>query len=176
VAPSDPSVFGKDVTGESHFDVNAGLWLYSAKYFVGLSVNQLAPQTVDYSWNLTGVTKGKLVPHYFATAGYKFFVSEDISMLPSVMVKSLGSSIPAQADVNVKAQYQDLLWVGASYRNKYGFAGMAGVNVAKTVTISYSYDYTTTNINTVSKGTHEILLGFVFGNKYNDDTCPRRLW
>lgn len=175
VSPSDPSVFGSEVTGQSNFDVNAGLWLYSARYYIGIAGNQLIPHTLDYSWNLTNVTKGKVVPHVFATAGYKFFAGEDMSFLPSIMLKSVGP-VPMQIDVNLKTQYQDLFWVGASYRNKYGFAGMAGMNIAKTVTISYAYDYSTTNINTVSKGTHEILLGFVIGNKYNDDTCPRRIW
>jgi hypothetical protein len=42
--------------------------------------------------------------------------------------------------------------------------------------LSYSYDYSTTPINTVSSGTHEIILGFILGNKYSDNTCPRNVW
>jgi hypothetical protein len=38
--------------------------------------------------------------------------------------------------------------------------------------VGYSYDYTTTRLNTVSYGTHEIILGFQLGNRYGD-WCPR---
>jgi hypothetical protein len=75
----------------------------------------------------------------------------------------------------MKLQYHDILWLGASYRVKYGFAGMLGLNVSNTFNIGYSYDYTTTPINTISRGTHEIMLGFIIGNKYGD-WCPRNVW
>ncbi len=175
IQPVDPAVYGNSNLGVAKMDVNAGLWLYSANYFVGVAGNQLIPHQLDYSGDLLTVTHGKLVPHIFATAGYRLLLSEDINFIPSVMVKSVGN-IPIQMDINGKAQYRDLCWLGASYRSKYGFAAMAGVNILQTITLSYSYDYSTTIINTVSSGTHEIVLGFILGNKYNDDTCPKHVW
>jgi hypothetical protein len=53
---------------------------------------------------------------------------------------------------------------------------MAGVQALKTVMISYSYDYSTTRLNTVSNGTHEVVVGFILGNKYNQETCPKNVW
>lgn len=173
--PVDPAVFGSDQIGQSRFDVNAGLWLYSAKYFVGLSANQLISHQLDFSDTYMTNSKGKMVTHIFATAGYRFLVGEDWNVIPSVMLKSVGN-IPMQADVNVKAQFRDQFWLGGSYRAKYGFAAMAGLNVMNKFALSYSYDYSTTVINTVSRGTHEIILGFAIGNRYSDDTCPRNIW
>lgn len=176
IQPVDPSVYGNDELGNTRMDMNAGLWLYSDKYFVGLAANQLIPHKLDFSGNLLTVgERGKMVPHIFATAGYRILVSEDINLIPSVMVKSIGS-LPTQIDINAKAQFRDFLLIGASYRAKYGFAGMAGINLLRGLTVSYSYDYSTTNINTVSQGTHEVVLGFILGNKYNDDTCPKNVW
>jgi hypothetical protein len=83
--------------------------------------------------------------------------------------------LPVQADVNLKLQYLDLAWIGASYRTEDGFAGMLGVNISNTLNIGYAYDYTTSNLNTVSRGTHEILVGFTIGNKYGD-WCPKNVW
>jgi len=80
--------------------------------------------------------------------------------------------MPIGFDLNAKIQYQDYAWVGASYRYKDGFAGMLGVNLSNSINIGYSYDLTTSRLNTVSKGTHEFLLGFILGNKYGD-WCPR---
>ena len=76
---------------------------------------------------------------------------------------------PLGVDVNAKIQYQDLLWLGFSYRYNQGYAAMLGVNISSTINLGYSYDYTTTQLNTVSNGTHEIVLGFLWrkNNKNN---------
>jgi hypothetical protein len=52
---------------------------------------------------------------------------------------------------------------------------MAGINVGNTVNVGYAYDYTTSTLNNYTKGTHEIIIGFIIGNKYGD-TCPRNVW
>jgi hypothetical protein len=52
---------------------------------------------------------------------------------------------------------------------------MAGINVGDTVNVGYSYNYTTSTLNNYTKGTHEIIIGFIIGNKYRD-TCPRNVW
>jgi hypothetical protein len=83
------------------------------------------------------------------------------------------------AHANVKLQYEDFLWLGAGYRYSNflsGYSGMIGINVFNAVNISYSYESATnTRLQTYSKGTHEIVLGFLLGNKFGD-SCPRNLW
>lgn len=172
--PVDPAVGNSGIINTIRPDFNAGLYLYSADYFVGLSAQQIIPQKVAFSDYAVKTTDGKFVPHLFATAGYRFLLGEDFNLIPSVMVKYM-DPIPVQVDFNAKLQYQDLAWVGASYRNGEGFAGMVGVNISNTLNIGYSYDYTTSRLNTVSKGTHEILVGFLLGNKYAD-WCPKNVW
>jgi type IX secretion system PorP/SprF family membrane protein len=151
-------------------DLSAGIWLYGADYFVGVSAQQVIPQKIAF----TDTLGSKLVPHVFTTAGYRFLLNEDINAIPSAMVK-YSSGAGAQLDVNMKVQYRDLLWVGGSYRFQYGYAGMLGLNVGNTFNVGYSYDYTTTDLGTVSRGTHEIIIGFLIGNRYGD-TCPRNVW
>jgi type IX secretion system PorP/SprF family membrane protein len=172
--PVDPVVFNSNEINVIKPDFGAGVWVYSSDYFIGLSAQQIIPQKVIFSNQQVGTQSGKLVPHIFATAGYRFFLNDDISAIPSVMVKYVQPA-PMQFDVNTKFQYRDLLWAGASYRINDGFAGMVGLNVSNTFNISYSYDYTTSRLNTVSKGTHEFVLGFLIGNKYGD-WCPRNVW
>nr|WP_315815986.1 type IX secretion system membrane protein PorP/SprF [Paraflavitalea speifideiaquila] len=101
-------------------------------------------------------------------------LDDNFNLIPSVMVKYI-KPLPVQADFNLKLQYQDLAWVGASYRSGEGFAGMIGMNISNTLNVGYAYDYTTSNLNTVSKGTHEIMIGFLIGNKYGD-WCPKNVW
>ena len=78
-------------------------------------------------------------------------------------------------DLNMKFQYQDYFWFGGGYRYQDGFSGMFGLNISNTFNLGYSYDFTTSQLNTVSRGSHEILLGFLIGNRYGD-WCPRNNW
>jgi len=152
-------------------DLSAGLWLYSADYFVGISAQQIIPQKVSFVDDTLGF---KLVPHLFGTAGYRFLLNEDLNAIPSVMIKYV-SPLDPQFDLNLKFQYRDLLWLGGSYRLKNGYAAMLGLNVGNTLNVGYAYDFTRTTVNTVSRGTHELLVGFLIGNRYGD-TCPRNVW
>ena len=169
--PVDPAVLGSGYLNKLEPDVNAGLWLSNKRFFVGLSALQIIAVPINSSNGTTSngveLLTGKLVPHSFFTAGYKILASEDINILPSVMI-SYVQPLPLGVDVNAKIQYQDLLWLGFSYRYQRGFAAMFGVNISSTVNFGYSYDYTTTPLNTVSNGTHEIVLGFLWGRNKNN--------
>lgn len=170
----DPAVAGSGLINQVRPDISAGLWLYSKDYFLGIAAQQIVPQNVAFSNNTVYVEKGKLVPHLFISAGYRVQLSQDVSLLPSTLIRYV-SPLPLGFDLNTKFMYQDLIWLGGSYRYQDGFAGMVGLNVNHNINIGYSYDIQTSRLNTVSKGTHEILIGFQLGNKYGD-WCPRNLW
>jgi type IX secretion system PorP/SprF family membrane protein len=177
--PSDPAT-GSALNGELNKirpDIGAGLWLYSRDYFVGLSAQQIVPQKIAFVDDAAIITKGRLIPHTFLTAGYRFLLNDDVNAIPSIMLKYIkGSSThDFQIETNLKLQYRDIFWVGGSYRYQDGYAAMVGVNVGNTFNIGYSYDFTQTALRTVSQGTHEIVLGFLLGNKYSDK-CPRCNW
>jgi type IX secretion system PorP/SprF family membrane protein len=170
----DPAVYGSGVLNNFNFDMNVGLYLYSGDYFVGVSAQQVMPSKIDFSNNTIKKTEGKRVPHLFATAGYRFLIGDNFNFIPSVMVKYIQPA-PVQVEVNGKLQYQDLMWVGASYRQDDGIAAMVGLNVSNAFNVGYSYDYTTSRLNNYTKGTHEIVVGFTIGNKFGS-SCPRNVW
>jgi type IX secretion system PorP/SprF family membrane protein len=169
----DPAVYSTGILNTTRFDMMAGLYLYSADYFIGLSAQQVVPQKIDFSGGYIRPTESRTVPHLFGTAGYRFLIGDNFNLIPSVMVKYI-NPLPVQVEGNFKLQYQDRLWIGGSYRHKDGIAGMLGVNVSNLFHIGYAYDYTTSRLNNFTKGTHEILLGFVLGGY--PDNCPRVLW
>ncbi len=170
----DPAVASSGVINRLKPDISAGLWLYSRDYFLGVAAQQIIPQQIAFSDNTVYLQNGKLLPHLFISAGYRMQLSDDVSFLPSALIRYI-SPLPIGFDLNGKFQYQDLLWAGASYRYQDGFAAMVGINLNRNINIGYSYDVQTSNLNTVSHGTHEILIGFLLGNKYGD-WCPRNLW
>ncbi|WP_121355935.1 PorP/SprF family type IX secretion system membrane protein [Flavisolibacter nicotianae] len=169
----DPAQANSGVIARLRPDLSAGLWLYSADYFVGLAAQQIIPQKVSFVDD-AAYNQGRLIPHLFLTAGYRFLLNEDMNALPSFLLKYVSPNNP-QVDVNLKLQYHDLFWMGASVRINEGYQGMLGINVANAFNVGYAYDFTQTKLNTTSRGTHEILIGFLLGNRYAD-TCPRSVW
>lgn len=171
--PVDPAVAGSGYINTIRPDIITGLWLYSARYFAGLSVHQILPQGLGFS-NDTLKADRKSYPTTFVTAGYKFFLSDDVSFIPSGVLRHI-SPLPLGIDINAKFQYRDLLWAGAGYRVNDGFAAMLGISVSNKFNIGYAYDYTTSKLQGFTNGSHEIVLGFLIGNKYGD-WCPRNIW
>lgn len=174
--PFDPAT-GASLNGELSKirpDLGFGMWLYSKNYFIGVSAQQIIPQKLSFVDDAAILTKGRLIPHLFLTAGYRVLVGEDVNIIPSVMMKYVQGSSKNnfQPELNLKMQYQDLLWLGGSYRYQDGYAAMAGINIGNSFNVGYAYDITTTALNTVSRGTHEIMVGFLLGNKYSEK-CPR---
>ena len=169
--PSDPAQLTVDDIYKMRPDLSAGVWIYSANYFLGVSAQQIIPQKISFVDDTLGF---KIVPHLFATAGLRLLVNDDINAVPSILIKYV-SPLDPQFDANIKVQYRDLFWLGGSYRFKDGYAGMVGLNVANTFNVGYAYDFSSSKLRTMSRGTHEVVVGFLLGNRYGD-TCPRNIW
>lgn len=171
--PIDPAVANSGYLNRVRPDVNLGLWLYSSDYFAGLSVLQIIPQGLSFAGDTLKVDR-KAYPHIFLTGGLKLYASDDISIIPSAVLRYV-NPLPLGVDLNVKAQYQDRFWVGGGYRINDGISAMVGLSISSMFNIGYAYDYTMSKLQNFSRGTHEIVIGFMLGNKWGD-MCPRNLW
>lgn len=161
--PYDPAL-SRALVNQIKPDLSMGLWLYGARVFAGVSAQQILPQKLSFSAD-NRYNQGKEVPHFFATAGYKFFFDDDIALIPSVMVKYVQPS-PTSVDLNMKLAIKDKIWLGGSYRRNDSFSAMAGFNVGKMVNLTYAYDFTTSDLNQMSNGSHEIVLGILLNQIY----------
>ncbi|QQL50609.1 PorP/SprF family type IX secretion system membrane protein [Mucilaginibacter ginkgonis] len=168
--PFDPAIANGNIS-QWKPDVGAGIWAYTSNFYVGASVQQLIKQNLYFSTNKT-YNQSQTVPHFFFTAGTKLFLSDDVTFLPSVMVKVI-NPVPVSFDITGKVAFRDKFWVGGAYRHNDSFSGLVGFNINSLINVGYSYDVTTSNLNTVSNGSHEIVLGILLNNRYKV-TCPQR--
>lgn len=157
-------------------DATVGLWLYSPDFYVGASSAQLLGNQLDLAYSPTNQStyRNKLARHYFATAGVRVPVSEDLALVPSALVKFM-SPAPASIDLNAKLKYRDVLWVGASWRASDAFVGLVGVNFSTFGSLSYSYDASTSKLADYQWGSHEVLLALKLKKK-PQVVCPDRFW
>jgi len=170
--PNDPSV-QNTIVSQVKPDLSLGVWLYGARFFAGASVQQVLPQKLKFTSD-SQYNTGKDVPHWFVTTGYRLFVSDDISATPSVMFKGV-SPAPLSFDMNLKMSFKDRFWLGGSYRRNDSFSALAGVNISKLINLTYSYDFVTSELNAVSNGSHEIVLGIQLNNFY-EVWSTTRMW
>ena len=167
--PLDPAISNGN-NSQWKPDLSTGIWLYASNYYFGASVQQLLPENLYFSTNKS-YNQSKTVPQYFFTSGVKLFLTDDITLLPSFLIKVIQPT-PLTYDINAKFSFQDKFWIGGSYRRDDSFGVLAGINISSFINIGYSYDITTSALNTVSNGTHEIVISLLLNNRYKV-TCPQ---
>lgn len=156
-------------------DMSLGTWLYSKDFYVGLSLDQILGSRLDYAINKMAQTNGKLVYHYFLTAGYCFpFYYDELEWIPSTMIRYVHAA-PPSFDINNKIRYKKMYWAGVSYRYQNAIAILAGVTLFKSLTIGYSYDICISALAQYNSNSHEIVVGYKFKRNY-DVWSPQRFW
>lgn len=155
--PSNDAAIPSNGASQGGFDLGAGIYYTSPKLWVGISSTHL-PQT-----ELDKVSI-KMARHYFVQAGYNWDLSGDKKYVlqPSTLIKSDGTS--TQFDLNATLLYNNMLWLGVSYRTEDAIAPMIGYqftpNEKSMVRIGYSYDVTTSQLRNYSSGSHEVMLNY----------------
>ena len=156
--PSDPAVLGdeKKVVPDAAF----GVYYYAKNYYVGLSIYQLFQGKIRFDPD--DIIENERARHYLFNMGYKFEISKNFKLEPSVLLKYLEGSV-FQADVNVYATYLDMVSLGVSYRTNDAVVLQFGYSSPK-LNIAYAYDIGLGDISTVSSGSHEVMVVYRFGN------------
>lgn len=146
-------------------DAGVGFHLYSDDFYVGISMPQIIGNKLQF-FDHYRKTEAALERHMFAYAGYKFKVTDDIIVEPALLGKWVDPA-PIAFEGNLRVIYQDLVWVGASYRMNDAVVAMLGVNVNESLIFAYSYDMATSDIKTATSGSHELMIGIRFRKPTN---------
>lgn len=136
-------------------DLGAGFYMYSQKFFVGVSADQLTKDMVSTASNANFNPE----MHFQLTGGYQFELNDDWAMTPSLLAKFM-SPAPLTIEGNLMFDYKEWLWFGASYRHTDAVVAMLGGNITPRFHVGYSYDFSLSRINKYSSGGHEVVLGF----------------
>lgn len=155
---------------ETKFDANAGV-NYSFKAFnIGIAAQQLFLNTLDISDNQNQADYTfRYNRHYLATASYAFALNDKYKLVPTIQGRMAKYTQP-QFDGNILFKAKDFFWIGAGYRTVYGVNAMIGGAPAKKLQLSYSYNYSTGNLTSLSRNAHEVMASYQLGrNDLKDD-------
>jgi type IX secretion system PorP/SprF family membrane protein len=140
-------------------DLGVGLYYYSNKSFLGIAADHLTKDMVEFG---QGTANFNTQYHFNVTGGHKFSLNEDLTLMPSFLVKLMNPS-PISIDGTLQLEYKEWLWTGVSYRHNDALIGMVGLNVNQRFKFGYSYDFSLSRFNNLSSGGHEIVLGLMLG-------------
>lgn len=156
--PDDPRF--QNLTDDISPNVGAGVYLYSDKFYAGLSVPNFF-ETNHYKDNSVSITKEKM--HYYFITGYVFDVGSNLKIKPSILMKAVEGA-PLQGDASLNFLIYDKLTLGAAYRWDAAWSAMAGFQISDSIFLGYAYDMETTDLKNYNSGSHEVFLRFELFN------------
>jgi type IX secretion system PorP/SprF family membrane protein len=153
-----------------------GMMIYSAKFYTGISINQVFGAKATLKNNLTGIEgRADLQAHYFLTAGYRVQLNSEFALIPSTLVRYYpGTNL--SVDLTAKVNYLDLIWLGASYRADDAMVFLIGATYGRHLDFGYSYDMSANHRNNYIRiNSHEIMVGYRIVNKQQSGR-PSYIW
>ena len=173
-------VFENNIDNKLQPQIGAGVYYNTEKFYAGLSVpNFLTSKHFDKS-TLEDIQNGGFDGsvtaaerlHYFLIAGYVFDVSENLKFKPATLVKAVSGS-PLQWDVSANFLLYEKVTLGAAYRWSAAMSALVGFQATDEIFIGFGYDYQTTDIESYSDGSYEVMLRFDLFKKPERVLTPR---
>lgn len=169
---SNDPVFSNDINNALIPRFGAGIYYYSDRLYVGVSVPTIYAADQKIKLNIDDLRNSYYTKHYFINAGVVFAAGSKFKIKPSTLVK-VEASAPVSIDLNCNVLYNDLIWLGVSYRTGDAIVALLDVNVTPQFRIGYAYDFTLSQLNRHSNGTHEVMIGYQFGKDKVKTRSPR---
>lgn len=166
---NDPYL-GNSLEGGAGPTAHFGAFYQGEKLEIGISAINLLGNTISLS-NL----EFEQERNYFLYTGYQLDLNNKISAIPSILLKT--DVYQTQIDFSVIALYNENIFVGTSFRGYHAnsldaLALMGGFKLNDKISIAYAYDLGLSTLNTVSNGSHELLLNYNLGKPIGKGRPP----
>lgn len=153
----------------------AGVFFSKKNYFLGFSVpfilnNKVATTAENF---LSEIREAR---YYFIRGGAVFSIDrmDRVKMNPSVLVRAQEGQ-PLSFDINNAFIFYDVFSVGTSWRLGDAFITYIDLKLSDKIHFGYSYDWTGSDINGFSNGSHEFMLNFrsIIRGVHKNPECPQ---
>lgn len=163
VDPSDEiaNLSGKE--SQMRPDVGLGILYRKGNFFGGFSTNHLLQPKFDFGQDQIA---NQLIRHYYLTAGYDYALSPQVTITPTLLLKSVGLDSYSW-DLSVVGRYNDQLWGGLSYRQSESASLMIGYSILKdrSLALGYALDIVLSDRASKEPTSQEIMLIYKFPTK-----------
>lgn len=150
------------LTGKAKPNFGTGIYYYNDKLYAGFSVPFLLNSGFSKAASAESIINElRAARYYYLTGGMKFPLNRNktVQFQPSILVRGQEGA-PLSMDINGSLIFYDLFNVGLSYRNIDAVVSYIDIKLNESFHFSYSYDWTTSDINRASNGTHEFMINY----------------
>jgi type IX secretion system PorP/SprF family membrane protein len=152
--------------------VEAGVYVQAKKLELGVSLQPVYASKLSAGSGGFGV---KPIPHAFFYTAYSVAAGEQLVIKPSILVKT--DLAETQTEISAIARWRENIFAGVSYR---GFGSkardaaviIAGLKLNEKTTLAYAFDVPLSALNTVNRGSHELLLRYSINKPIGVGTLP----
>ncbi|MBK9515192.1 MAG: type IX secretion system membrane protein PorP/SprF [Flavobacteriales bacterium] len=166
------AVFQQNVNTKLDPQFGFGVMYYSDRYYIGLSTPKLLRTQFFDTDSLAFISEPGQRPHYFLSGGYVFDMGLYHKFKPTFLVKAVEGA-PISFDLSANFLFFEKFWLGAMYRHTDAVGALAQYHLTNDLSVGYAYDYPLSPLRNYSGGSHEIMVGFEFGNKLKGIRSPR---
>ena len=138
---------------EKYIDFGGGIYYNTQDVYVGISTSHFTEPTIEWS----NGQDYNMERHYFLIAGYYYFLNANLSLNPSIYLKSDGAT--SQLDVNTNLIYNNKIWGGVSYRQGPELAILTGMHITEDLKLGLAYDIV---LSSIGNNSIEFMLGYDF--------------
>lgn len=161
---SNDLAFQENIRGNVTPQFGAGVYYYTKKYFVGVSMPTLMSRNYHVDNERFSISQNLTVSTFLVHGGYVWQLNDDFKLKPSALVR-ISPAGNHQFDINAEAMYKNRFGLGLSYRNHDAVAALLDFRVNAQFRIGYTYEYAIGIFRHYTSGSHEIGLQYEFGFK-----------
>ncbi len=155
------------------FDGSAGLHYFVTKgNYLNLSVglSAISIYATDLKFLNDAAPSTLFVPDrtYMGILSNRLKLVNEKLILEPMVIARLTEAMNYQIEPGLLIGFKDWVWASGLYRYDYGVTIAGGFKVHDAVKLGYAYDLALNDIKDHTDGTHEIMLGIIFGKKKDD--------
>ena len=158
IHPDDPLLSGREgKESQIRPDVGFGVFYRAEKFYLGAGINHLTRAEFDFGINQA---RNALENHLNFTGGYFYEVNFDLTLNPTVLVKTDFKEY--SFDLGVIATLKDKMWAGLSFRQSEAANVMLGYSFLKDKSLRFGYaiDIVVKDQEAKENFSHELLLSY----------------
>jgi type IX secretion system PorP/SprF family membrane protein len=152
---NDP-VFYKENSSLTEPDFGAAVYYENNRMYLGFSVPQFFNFNPRKEFTISLQQR-----NYILHSGYSFAISEVLTVNPSALVYFNERTKP-EINLNTNFLLDNLLWVGAIYRNFDNLGLLSKLQLNTQIQLGYGYDFNMGELKSLSAGSHEIMIKYSF--------------
>ncbi|MGM0934161.1 MAG: PorP/SprF family type IX secretion system membrane protein [Bacteroidota bacterium] len=145
-----------------------GFYLSAQDWYIGAS----APKVINNNNHEYNDFLSMEQVHYYFTGGYVFDLSDNVKLRPTGLVK-LTSGAPLSVDISSTFIFNEKFYLGGTYRIDDALGAFLDVEIFDGFRAGYAYEYSISDIQPYTSGSHEILLIYEFRFKNTRYKSPR---